>query len=134
MFDSYLKDFLREILINNRNNSVEAMVAFGIFASAPIPNYLAIRNLIKEFPQYAERLSEQMTYDGLYEKLTGEVDWVPIEYAVGRELYGKYVNENNPMPTYKELAVRTENNELFASTNSDCTAAANTWINYLRTL
>ncbi len=131
-FNSYLKELVKELSLNNVGGPSEILAATGVWSNAPIPNFLTIRKLIDAHPEYAEDIASQLVYDGLNAKIFNEMEWVPIEYSVGYALYSKH-GGGEDVPPFSQLMENRPSLPLHFS-SPDCRQQVNDYLAYLRKL
>jgi hypothetical protein len=131
-FNSYLKELVKELSLNNVGSPSEILAATGVWSNAPIPNFLAIRKLIDAHPEYAESIASQLVYDGLNAKIFSEMEWVPIEYSVGYALYTKHGGRED-VPPFSQLMENRPSLPLHFS-SPDCRKQVDDYLSYLRKL
>lgn len=100
-FNSYLKDFTFALFDGVRTPS-DLLTAQEIWSTAPVPDYMALREILKESKQ--QNVASQLVEDGLRidrDRIT-DLSWIPIEYAVGKRLLDSY-GKGTDMPEYRDL-------------------------------
>ncbi|MCM2281899.1 MAG: tetratricopeptide repeat protein [Bdellovibrionaceae bacterium] len=84
-FDSYLHEVTTAIFerVKTEGDLVEAV---AVWSRSPIPNYTVIREFVRG-QMGAEKIGLMMMNDGLNpDRLVSDLDWFPIEYAIGKKI------------------------------------------------
>lgn len=117
-FDSYLKDFTYALYSGVRSPS-DLLVAQQIWSTVPVPNYLALKDLVKEASQF--RIAEQLIRDGLRldRERSEDLSWIPIEYELGKKLLDSF-GKGKGLPEFQAL-LRQNPDTLGASAKLDAT-------------
>lgn len=98
-FDSYLGRFNKD-LFQKMQTPAELFAAIAIMGTAPIPNYLILKELLREPEdiEFARQLmSSTQTGTGVR-----DFDWIGLEYSVGR-LVDKTIHGETNEPPLSEL-------------------------------
>ena len=131
-FNSYLKELVKELSLNNLGSASEILAATGIWSNTPIPDFLTLRELIAAHPEYAQNVASQLVFDGLNAEVLSEMEWVPIEYSVGYALFSKHGSGEGVLPFSKQLESRP--NSVLQFSSPDCRQQINDYLAYLRKL
>lgn len=99
-FDSYLKSYSQDLLSQVKTPE-ELVEAFDTLSKVKTPDYSSLQKMLTDLNQ--PELARQMMNDGLDDNknMTG-IDWIPLEYAIGREVL-KARGEESSYPAYSDL-------------------------------
>lgn len=108
-FDSYITAISKSIFSRVRTPS-DLLQAYGIWSTLPIPDYTALKGFLKE--RDAKTFALQLIKSGLDdESLISEIEWFPLDYAVGKSLLDA-LNPKNTLPTYRDILKRKNEQNL----------------------
>lgn len=103
LFDSYMTTISKSIFSQVRTPS-DLVQAYEMWSTLPIPDYLALKGFLKE--RDGKIFVRQLMKSGLdKESLINDIEWFPLEYAVGKSLLDT-MNPKNKLPTYRDILKR----------------------------
>lgn len=122
-FDSYITNISKSIFSQVRTPS-DLLAVYEVWSTLAVPNYIVLKNLLKG-PD-TKFFSYQLMSKGIDDKSAiNEIEWLPIEYAVGKSLLDS-VEPQNKLPTYREIVNRKNKlsevnvERIFSQLNSSC--------------
>lgn len=97
-FNSYTLNFTK-ILFKQIKTPEDLMAAYGVWEHTALVNYDELGQFLKKHK--LGKVAEQLLADGLSEKKIAEdIDWLTIEYAIGKNVLNK-ISPENKYPDWK---------------------------------
>lgn len=100
MFDSYITTISKTIFSQVQTSS-DLVQAYGMWSTLAIPDYLSLKKFLKK--HHGKKFVHQLLKNGLDpESIINDIEWFPLEYAVGKSLLDSMEPENK-LPPYREM-------------------------------
>lgn len=104
-FDTYMKSYAQDLL-GQVSSPTELMSAYETLGKIKTPDYSSLQKMLTDLNQ--PELARQLMTDGLDDrKVLNTVDWVPVEYAAGRNIL-EQLGEARDYPAYQDLINKKE--------------------------
>lgn len=105
-FKSYLRDFT-VALFSGVKTPADLLAAQEIWATTPVPDYIALKKLIKDPSNVT--FAYQLTQDGLNSnklKVT-DLSWIPVEYVIGKKILDSHGLGSN-LPNMEQIVKQSK--------------------------
>ena len=99
VFDTYITTISKS-LFSKVETPEDLIQAYSLWSTLPIPNYSALHKFLKD--RDGEMFAHQLTSVGLDNSVLSDIEWIPLEYAIGRSLLQSY-RQDQKLPTYPEI-------------------------------